>query len=77
VIGYGHLAVTGGTASEELKSPAGSGIISYFGIWLDELRKTHEEPDSFLLTVFSATQTGVTCRRALWNVRLVACFGVC
>jgi len=34
--------VIGRTASEET---AGSGIMRYFGIWMEELRKTYEERD--------------------------------
>lgn len=36
------MAVIGRTASVET---AGSGIMRYFGICVDELRKTYEEPD--------------------------------
>jgi hypothetical protein len=83
------VAVIGRTASEET---AGGAIMRYFGIWVDELRKTREEPDgtagvgtdqhfdSFLPSFIFPTQTVLTvtkCDRALWNVRLVACFGVC
>ena len=47
VLDWGHMAVVGGTltASEEMREPAGNGIMRYFGIWVDELRKTPEEPD--------------------------------